>query len=145
MRPDIFARPHQEVLVHCRLVHCGLVRCRLKLVLLRILFSDLKGDVFSCVGRLKMFSSLVQRRVVVGNIGLLRCAQVAFTGYWRVWLCLFKDLPRYCMVCAKLYNWRHFLDASSHIKHLKDAFFFTLTIILIAFSYILIVNFTRKR
>ena len=53
-RPDIFARPHQEVLVHCRLVHCGLVRCRLKLVLLRILFSDLKADVFSCVGRWKI-------------------------------------------------------------------------------------------
>ena len=35
-------------------MHCGLVRCRLKLVLLRILFSDLKGDVFSCVGRLKI-------------------------------------------------------------------------------------------
>ena len=50
LRPDIFARPHQEVLVHCCLVHCGLVRCRLKLVLLRILFSDLKGYVFSCVG-----------------------------------------------------------------------------------------------
>ena len=53
-RPDIFARPHQEVLVHCRLVHCSLVRCRLKLVLLRILFSDLKADVFSCVGRWKI-------------------------------------------------------------------------------------------
>ena len=59
-RPDIFARPHQEVFVHCRLVHCGLVRCRLKLVLLRILFSDLKADVFSCVGRWKivLFSCL---------------------------------------------------------------------------------------
>ena len=52
-RPDIFARPHQ-VFVHCRLVHCGLVRCRLKLVLLWILFSDLKADVFSCVGRWKI-------------------------------------------------------------------------------------------
>ena len=59
-RPDIFARPHQEVFVHCRLVHCGLVRCRLKLVLLWILFSDLKADVFSCVGRWKivLFSCL---------------------------------------------------------------------------------------
>ena len=64
LRPDIFARPHQEVLVHCRLVrcrlvHCGLVRCRLKLVL-RILFSDLIADVFSCVGRWKivLFSCL---------------------------------------------------------------------------------------
>ena len=53
MRPDIFVRPHQEVLVHCRLVHCGLVHCRLKLLFLRISFSDLKGDVSSCVGRLK--------------------------------------------------------------------------------------------
>ena len=42
----------------------------------------------------------VQRRVGVGNIGLLRCAQVAFTGCWRVWLCFFKNLPRYCMVCV---------------------------------------------
>ena len=53
-QPDIFARPHQEVLVHCRLVHCDLVRCRLKLLLLRILFSELKADVFSCVGRWKI-------------------------------------------------------------------------------------------
>ena len=59
-RPDIFARLHQEVFVHCRLVHCGLVRCRLKVVLLRIFFSDLIADVFSGVGRWKivLFSCL---------------------------------------------------------------------------------------
>ena len=51
MRPDILVRPLQEVLVHCRLVHCGLVHCRLELFFLRI--SDLKGDVSTCVGRLK--------------------------------------------------------------------------------------------
>ena len=53
-RPDIFARPHQVF------VHCGLVRCRLKLILLRILFSDLISDVFSCVGwwKIVLFSCL---------------------------------------------------------------------------------------
>ena len=39
--------------MHCRLVHCGMVHCRLKLFFLRISFSDLKGDVSSCVGRFK--------------------------------------------------------------------------------------------
>ena len=34
-------------------MHCGLVHCRLKHFFLRISFSDLKGDVSSCVGRLK--------------------------------------------------------------------------------------------
>ena len=46
-------------------------------LLLRAFFrriSDLIGDVFSCVGRLKRVSSLVQGRMCVGNIGLLRCA-----------------------------------------------------------------------
>ena len=49
-------RPLREVLVHCSLVHCGLVHCglvhcRLEHFFLRI--SDLIGDVFYCVGRLK--------------------------------------------------------------------------------------------
>ena len=53
LQPDIFVRPLQEVLVHCRLVRCDLVHCRLKLFFLRMSFPDLKGDVFPCVGRLK--------------------------------------------------------------------------------------------
>ena len=42
-------------LVHCRLVHCRLVHCRLVHCGLELFFriSDLKGDVFSDVGRLK--------------------------------------------------------------------------------------------
>ena len=51
LQADILVCPLREVLVHCRLVHCGLVHCRLELFFLRI--SDLKGDVSSCVGRLK--------------------------------------------------------------------------------------------
>ena len=54
LRTDILVRPLQEVLVHCRLVHCGLVHCRLELFFfLPNSFSDLKGDVSSCVDRLK--------------------------------------------------------------------------------------------